>query len=233
MKDSSTYAKEIRKLFRSLKQKHPKVSKPEYDDPLDALVYAVVSESMDLSASKKLTKKMKAHFVDLNDMRVSRTEEILDVFDSTSVGTRKTATALRQVLNAVFNKYDVVDLEALTEIGKRQAKKVLEKFEGASVFAIDYCFMTALGGHAIPLTPKMLNYLRDNKLVHPDSTDEEIAGFLERQISSSNGYKFYTLLRRESEKSSKRSAAKAATKKKTTKKKTTKKKTTKKRTKKK
>jgi hypothetical protein len=230
MKDSVTYSKEIRKLFRELKKKNPKVPKPDYDDPLEALVYAIISENADLSSSKKIAKKIKAHFVDLNDLRVSRTEEILDVLDSTSADTKKTANALRQALNAVFNKYDIVNLEALTETGKRQAKKVLEKFEGISIFAVDYCFMAALGGHAIPLTAKMLSYLRESELVHPESTDEEIAGFLERQISSSDGYRFYTLLRQETERGSKRAAKKAAAK---TKKKSTKKKATKKRTKKK
>lgn len=218
MKDSKDYSKKVRKLFSSLKRRYAKVTNPEYDDPLEALVYGIISEYMDLSASKTITKKMKSYFVDLNDMRVSRTEEILDILGSSSEHPKKTAATLTQALNSVFNKYDMVSLEAFEEIGKRQAKKVLDKLEGASPFSINYCFLAAMGGHAIPLTQKMLEYLRSNELVHSEASDEEIAGFLERQISAANAYRFYWLLRCEAEGGSKRWGPKTAgkTKKKTT-----------------
>ena len=157
MKDSKEYSGKIKKLFRSLKREHGKATMPDYDDPLDALVYGVVSEDTDISSSKAIIKKMKSYFVDLNDLRVSRTEEILDIISASVEHPKKTATTLRQVLNSVFDKYDVVSLDVLRETGKRQAKKVLDKLEGASRFSIDYCFMAALGGHAIPLTEKMLS----------------------------------------------------------------------------
>ena len=217
MKDSKDYSKKVRKLFSSLKRQYAKVTNPEYDDPLEALVYGIISEYTDLSASKTITKKMKSYFVDLNDMRVSRTDEILDILGSSSEHPKRTATTLREALNSVFNKYDVVSLEAFEEMGKRQAKKVLDKLEGASPFSINYCFLAALGGHAIPLTQKMLEYLKANELVHPEASDEEIAGFLERQISAANAYRFYWLLRRETEGGSGKRGTKTAgkTKKKT------------------
>lgn len=234
MKDSKEYSGKIRKLFRSLKREHGKVTSPEYKDPLEALVYAIISEHADLSSSKSIVKRMKGYFVDLNDLRVSRTEEILEILESSVEHPKKTATTLRQVLNSVFNKYDTVSLKVLTETGKRQAKKVLDKFEGASRFSIDYCFMSALGGHSIPLTEKMLNYLKTNELVHPESTFEEITGFLDRQITVSNAYTFYSLLRLESEAGTREQSTEGAGKKKKTtkrtKRKTKKKDSTKRRT---
>jgi len=233
MKDSKKYSEKIRKLFRSLKRQHEKVTIPEYDDPLEALVYGIISEHTDLASSKTIAKKMKSYFVDLNDMRVSRTEEISDILGSSLEHQKKTAITLRQALNSVFNKYDIVSLEVFRETGKRQAKKVLEKLEGTSPFSVNYCFLAAMGGHAIPLTQKMFEYLRANDLVHPESSDEEIAGFLERQISVASAYKFYWLLRQESEGDSGRCirATTGKAKKKTTKRTMTRKKATTKRTK--
>ena len=123
------------------------------------------------------------------------------------------AIVLQQSLNSIFNKYDMVNLGELNEMGKRQAHKVLEKLEGVSRFACSYCFLTSLGGHSIPLTPKMLEYLRVNELVHPDASEEDIAGFLERQVNSSDAYRFYSVLRRQSEATSKRVQKKAKAKK--------------------
>ena len=59
--------------------------------------------------------------------------------------------------------------------------------------------LTSLQGHAIPLTGKMVKYLRSNELVHAEADEQQIEGFLTKQISAKNGCEFYSLLRRESD----------------------------------
>ena len=76
---------------------------------------------------------------------------------------------------------------------------MLEKLAGATPFVVDYCMLTALGGHAIPLTPKMMEYLKANGLIDAEAGYEDTEGFLSRQIAMKNAYEFYSLLRRESE----------------------------------
>lgn len=235
MKNSKEYAKKIAKLYRSLKQKRAKVKKREFDDPTDAIIYAIVSEDMRKSVAKSVFKKMEAHFVDSNDLRVSRAEEIYDVTDIANENSKKIASKLTEFLSEIFTKYNTVNLKELKEIGKRQARKDLEELGILSRFVISYCFLTSLGGHAIPLTKEMIEYLRDGELVHPDASDDDIEGFLERQISAANAYEFYTLLRKRSEKGRKKKTKTAKTKsdsKETSQKKTTKKKKAKKKSKK-
>ncbi len=233
MKNSRKYAPKIKTLFRSLKRKSPKVNKIDFEDPADALVRGILSEHMQLSAVNSTAKNLKKHFVDLNDLRVSRNEEMLDVLGS-SREIEKVVSVLAKVLQSVFNSFNSMSLVGLCEIGKRPAKKKLEELDGISEFVVNYCFMTALDGHAIPLTEKMIGYLRKNELVAPNASDDDIEGFLERQITSANGYQFYWLLKRQSEMGGKKikkvSSKKAAAKKKT--KKSTKKKTAGKKTKK-
>lgn len=199
---------------------------PAYGDPVQAIVDAMVAEFMDTANTARTLKRMKSHFVDLNDLRVCRKEEVLDVFRESSQGAEKSAAAMTQILNAIFEKYNKVTLDLLRHEGKRQAKKELEEIEGMTLFSINYCFLTALDGHAIPLNAKMLQYLRENELVHPEATEQEIAGFLERQISAADAYTFYALLRTEAEHS--KPASKKATSKKVEKTKAPTKKTTKK-----
>ena len=109
----------------------------------------------------------------------------------------------------MFDEYHKVDLEPLKKVGKRPARQALEKIDGLSRFAVDYCTLVSLRGHAIPLTSRMLEYLRDNDLVDPDADEQQIAGFLTKQVPAKDGYDFYVLLREESEKS--RSAKKKRT----------------------
>jgi hypothetical protein len=51
----------------------------------------------------------------------------------------------------------------------------------------------------------MLEYLKSNELVQSDAAIEEIEGFLERQISASQAYEFYAVVRHASESAAKNS----------------------------
>jgi hypothetical protein len=93
----------------------------------------------------------------------------------------------------------MLSLQAIRKLGKRPAKQVLEKLNSATPFIVDYCMLTSLKGHAIPLTPKMIEFLKTNGLAHTEAAYEEIEGFLARQIPSKKAYEFYLALRHESE----------------------------------
>jgi len=215
MKNSKEYSKKVQSLYRSLKRQYPKVKKAVYDDPLDAIVYAIISENLTRTAAQTAIKRLADYFVDWNDLRVCQTEEIIELLRDDTHVTRNIASALTAALAAVFNKYNSVSLEPLKKIGKRQAKNALEKINGISHFVVNYCMLTSLRGHAIPLTKKMTEYLRSNQLVHPEADEQQIEGFLTRQISADNAYEFYALLRRQSESSRHAAKKKSARKTKT------------------
>jgi len=213
MKNSKEYAKKIAKLYRSLKRNYGKAKKVTHDSPTDALIYAILSEKNTESAANSAKRKLSRHFVDWNDLRVSRTEEIVEVLGGDNKLNRTLAKTLTKVLNAVFNEYNTISMESLTTIGKRPAKQALAKLDSVSPFVVSYFSLVVLKAHSIPLTAKMINYLRNNELVHPKADKQDIGSFLERQISASNGYEFYALLRRESESRSKAVENKSASKK--------------------
>jgi hypothetical protein len=199
MKDSKEYSREVRKLYHSLKKKYPQVKKVAYNEVVDALVYAIVSENASETESRTVMRRFSDYFVDWNDLRVSRVEEIVELLGADTPVTRDVASVLTEALRVVFDKYNMVSLEALKKVGKRPARQTLEKIDGTSRFVVDYCMLTSLQGHAVPLTKKMIEYLKSNQLVHPDADEQEIGGFLARQISANNAYEFYALLRRQSE----------------------------------
>ncbi|MBN2139144.1 MAG: hypothetical protein JW720_15155 [Sedimentisphaerales bacterium] len=211
MKNSTDYAKKLKKLYRSLKKKHPNTPKATFDEAADALVYAIISENTSEKQAQAAFKRFGDHFLDLNDLRVSRTDEIVEMIGKDAPTTRRIASTITKALRNVFNEHHKVSLEALKKMGKRPAKSALEKIDGTSKFVVDYCMLTALEGHAIPVTTVMADYLRANDLVHPDADEQEIGGFLAKQIASKNGYEFYALLRNESESQIKKKAKQAKT----------------------
>jgi len=220
MKNSKDYSKKIQALYRTLSRKHQKVQQVGDEQVTDAIIYAIASSELSEKSASSAVKKLADHFVDWNDLRVSWIDEIVDVLHKDTQATRNIASALIQVLNGIFNQHHKVSLDALKNTGKRPARQALEKVEGISRFVVDYCMLRSLHGHAIPLTEKMLEYLRNNELVDPNADEQQIGGFLAKQIPAKNGYDFYALLRHESEtsksvKKKSKKRAKTATKKKT------------------
>jgi len=199
MKNSKEYSQKVQKLYRCLKRQYQKPQKVEYEQVIDALVYGIVSENISAAKARSASRKLDDYFIGLNDLRVSQLEEIVQVLGEDTAATRHISSMLITVLAAVFGEYNSISLEALKKIGKRTARQILEKMDGTSGFVVDYCVLTALGGHAIPLTKRMTGYLRANQLVHPQADQQQIEGFLARQISAENAYEFYALLRRCSE----------------------------------
>ena len=222
MKNSKNYSKKIQKLHSSLSRKYPKIQKVTHDDPTDAIVYGIICSWLDEKVTETAIKRFSEYFIDLNDLRVSRIEEIVEMLGEDTPVAREVASTITTVLRAIFNEYHKVSLEGLKKAGKRPARQILDKLEGTNRFIVDYCMLTSLQGHAVPLTEGMIEYLKDKGLVYPDATAQEIGGFLAKQISAKKGYEFYAVLRHESEaycsEKKKKKAKTASAKKKTTKK---------------
>ena len=199
MKDSKLYADKIKKLHRALKRSGTKVQPVSYEDPLEALVYGLLSEPVTESQAQAAHKRLARHFVDLNDLRVARSDEIVDLFGEDSPAVQEAAGRLTRVLMAVFNKVHGLTLTGIKKLGKRPAKQLIEALDGVSPFAVEYCMLTSLQGHAIPLNGRMIEYLKAEGLIHPESEPEEIEGFLTKLVPAKEGYEFYTLLKAQSE----------------------------------
>ncbi len=199
MKDSKEYSKKIQKLYRSLKQKPGRHTAVEYEEPVDALIFAMISENLTEAQAQAAIKKLKDYFVDWNDLRVAVVDETSEVLGQDFPMARNIASSLSSSLNAVFEKHNMLSLQSLRKLGKRPAKILMEKLTGVTPFVVDYCMLTSMQGHAIPLTPKMIEFLKAGEYIDKDAAYEDIEGFLCRLISIKNAYEFYSLLRHESE----------------------------------
>lgn len=200
MKNSKEYSDKIKSLYKSLKKKYGKVEPVTHNTITEALVYGAIAEHLGDKAAQTTFANIVEYFSDLNELRVSRTEEILEIIDyENDALARKVAHSLIRVLASIFTSFHCINLEGLKKLGKRPARQALEKIESVTDFMIDYCMLTALDGHAIPLSATMKDYLDGEDLVYPDSDQKDIEGFLTRLISADQGYEFYSLLRQESD----------------------------------
>jgi len=227
MKNSKEYSSKVASFYKN-QQKNVKSVKPnDYASPVDAMVHGVVLEYYSVSESAKIIEKIATHFVDWNDLRVSRNEEIVDVLSGDKEIANKAATALTLALQKTFDRFDAINLEGIVELGKRAAKHEMEEMEMLSLFGLNYFLLEVMQSHSLPMTEAMIELVKENGLVHPKADNKDITSFMERQVSASEIATFYNFLRQISEASSSKTTKKT-TKKKTTKKVATKKKATKK-----
>ena len=70
---------------------------------------------------------------------------------------KETALELIRVLNLIQETHDLVSMASMLETGKKQAKQDLANFKIGGSFVASYCFLVAVGGHAIPLTGMMID----------------------------------------------------------------------------
>jgi endonuclease III len=199
MKDSKLYTDKIKKLHRALKRTGSKILPVTYEDPLEALVYGLLCEPVTESQAQMVHRRMTKHFVDLNDVRVAKSDEIADLYGEGTPAVHDAALRLTRVLMAVFNRFHVLTLAGIRKLGKRPAKQAVEALDGVTPFAVQYCMLTSLQAHAIPVTPRMIDYLKAEHLIHPQSDPEDIEGFLAKLVPAKEGYEFYSLLRAQSE----------------------------------
>ena len=154
MKNSKEYSAKIAKLFRELKQKHSKAKKPVYDDPIESLIFAVICENCSQTATKPLMRKLQKYFVDFNELRVSKTEEIMEVLGSNGDDFHKAADSIKVTLGSIFGKYNTLDLSELKDMGKKLAKKELEELDRLQVIKKGKCKMIMLNPQLLTVVQK-------------------------------------------------------------------------------
>lgn len=199
MKNSKEHAQRLQRLYRELKRTYPEVERTTYEDPVEALICGIISERMTETAAQRAYREITRSFVDWNDLRVSRVEEIAEVFGRNTAGGRAAALAITAALRGIFDEHHKISLATLKKLGKRPARQDLEKIEGVSRFVINYCLLTSLEAHAIPLTEPMADYLKRHGIIEGNADADEVEGFLTRCVAAKDAYEFYALLRRESE----------------------------------
>ncbi|MCE5340206.1 MAG: hypothetical protein LLF92_03650 [Planctomycetaceae bacterium] len=199
MKKTPQYSQKIKKLFGILKKGAEKPKKAAHEDLIEAMVFASLCQDCTESAAKSALKKIQSHFVDFNDLRVARTEEIVSVIGSDISDADKAAAKVIAMLNALFQKHDSLVAENIVGAGKKGVKEALEKIGGLTDFVKNFIYLTFVNNHAVPLTDKMIEYFKTYELVDPQWDDKQIISFIEKQVSASEAYTFYEVIRHDSE----------------------------------
>lgn len=195
MKDSSKYGAVLKRLCTQIKKDSDISGSAEPHDLTAELLLGCLSEHTTESKAVTALGKLESYFVDYNELRVARPDEILEALGKTYPLGKEVAATMTKVLKSVQEKLDCLDLSFLTDGGKREAKAFLEELDGITPYISAWMMLRGLGGHAVPVNEHLVVMLRDEGAIAEDADAADVQGFLERQISASKVLATYALLR--------------------------------------
>ena len=195
MKDGTKYATKLKRFCSHLRQEYGAQDLPELTNPTEELVVSCLSMYTTESRGKTALAKLLTHFVDINELRVGRKDEVMDVLGKSFPHSAEVTEMILGLLGAVYENSDDMDMLGLREGGKRDAKGFLESLNGISAYAVARVMLLSLGAHAFPVHPHMLTMLQKEDVAHPEATVEEAQSFLERHISATEALEVYCLMR--------------------------------------
>lgn len=210
MKNGALYAKRVKRLFNQLKRAEGKPAIGEPTDPTDQFVLSLLSVDSTEEQGTKALRRLRECAVDYNEVRVSSPAEIAGVVKDTIPDGARRARVLVQALNAVFRAGNQMSLGLLHDMGLREARQYLEQLNGVDPYTVASVILWSLGGHAIPVSDRMLELLRGDDLVAPECGVAEVQSFLERHISAADARSFCLLLRKHVAQRQRRGAGRAA-----------------------
>jgi len=190
MKNGTAYGKKLKQAYRRFRGKGEPVALSHDGDPVDQLILAVLAQETTTARALRAMKRLSDDMVDLNDLRVSTAAEVSDSISRHVPRSVHRAKLLLKVLNGVYHREYAVSLQSLRSKGIREVKQYLESLEGTTPYVCGSVILWSLVGHAIPVSDPMLQWLRDNDLVHPDAEPGEVQSFLERHVSAADARTF-------------------------------------------
>jgi len=145
--------------------------------------------------AERLVSKLTANVVSWNEVRVSNATELQRAAGDSVESHAPYYRCLIRALQSVFDHENVMSLDRLKSMGRRDAKACLEKLDAVDEYVVASILLWSLGGHAIPVCDRLLDSLRAAGLVHPDATRAEVQAFLERHVPATEAKLFCVAMR--------------------------------------
>lgn len=206
MKNAASYEKKIRKLLKDMKKVRP-------DDPptgcqtVAALVESILQADATDKQAQAAMEAIQKEYVDLNELRVGLTKDIVDCIGRDYPSARPKAEMISVVLNGIFQRTHDIKLDYMADMPKRGLRRHLSEL-GLSPYAAACVVMKVFGGHAVPVDDTLVEVLQMGRYVHPASDLGDVQGFLTRVTAQKNDLSAHEFFRAHVKKSARALARK-------------------------
>ena len=191
MKDSAQYEEKIKSLVASKAKNVP----ARRTDRIVLLVEGIMAEDTTPAKASLAISALAEEFVDFNELRVSPVRDIVEVLGEDFPSVRAKANAVTGALQVIFDHANSLSMDYLAKMTKREVRSILREKIGLSPYAESVLTLFGFGGHAIPVDNLLLEALKLDGYIHPDSDLPDLQGFLERIAPGKDAMSWHEALR--------------------------------------
>ncbi len=190
---STDQTKAITTLLKSLGGVYTPEPEPERT-PIDQLVFSYLLWESSATRAENAMKRLEDAFVDVNELRVSRTAEIMAVLGKTYPRAEDRVLRMKASLRDLFCREHAVTLEGAQRLSKRDGRKYVESLEGIPPFVAARICLLSLGSHAIPIEERLVARLAAAGVLPEDTDVARAASIFDRTVKAAEGREAAALL---------------------------------------
>jgi len=170
----------LQRVAGLLKGTYGRQRKKKALDPLDQLLLDLLAENSSERRARRAFKRLKADFVDWNEMRVSFLREIESAISMVAQGPAK-AVFIKNILVDIFSNHHRVSLDFLREASDAVAERYLGHFEGLGKNTVADVLRVLKQGGSGP-NYEVARVLRRLNLIKSSLNHEEIEELLSQAL---------------------------------------------------
>lgn len=126
-------------------------SEPEGVDLVDLFVHSYLLWQAPSTDAAQALKRLKAAFIDWNDMRVSLVGDIIDVVGAKHWRAHDRVTKMRDAMNGIFRREHKVCLDRLRTLMKKDAVSYMDTLPGMVPYVAHRVLLVGVDFHSVPL----------------------------------------------------------------------------------
>jgi len=194
------FADKVRRLEKvrvALRRRYGQPPPVAVTHPVEHAMRTILLEEATSDQVEQAMGRIRRHFVDLNDLRVSRPREIRDVLGVNFPRSGQKARVMPRILDQVFKQFNSMVWDFLHEMGKVESRAYFEKLEDVRPFLAAVLARDCTGAHAFPVDLDVARVLGRLGILDPSSHSEaEMQALLERAVKANRAYESHWAVKR-------------------------------------
>ncbi|MGB1125444.1 MAG: hypothetical protein ACPG4Q_09575 [Phycisphaeraceae bacterium] len=194
---AKTDTKKQEKAFAAvLKKATSKWSGEEADElePIAELVFSFLMWNATARQADTAFGKIMAQVVDLNELRVSLTNEIIEMVGVRYPDAQSRIIRMLQSMMEIFDREHDYKMGSLAAKNKREQREYLDTLPGMTPFVAARVALLAFGAHAMPVDDRLLTLLVKAGVFEPGTSAVDAESWLTRQIKAGDAMDAYLAL---------------------------------------
>jgi len=195
-----TFTDKVKRLERirlALKRRYGDEPRAPVTHPVEHAIRTILGEEATREAVEKAVDRLRRHFIDWNDLRVSRPREIREVLGAGFPRAGHKARVIPRLLDQVFKQHNSMVWDFLESMGKMETRAYFERLEEVRPFVAATMARDCVGAHTLPVDNDVARALGRLGIVDPAAESQaDMQALLERAVKSNRAFDLHRLIKR-------------------------------------